>query len=258
MGTALIDEPRDIVRGNHWDHASERMSSHDSHYYTEMEHDIGDQPIYFGTGPDDVKLRVSSSDPNDPRRHVGYGVPLITTSWLNRPIHADAFVGALFGDELIRNRVNQRGGVLNGLRLGIDFDHYWGGELRFATSNPRLEAGRGQAKVQFFDFHLLYYPWGDAHWRPYATLGSGLARYSFVSDTGQSIAQTMYHLPVGIGMKYFFKKSIALRMEFRDNIAFGHAGVRTLNNLSLTSGIEWHFGGRRRSYYPYDSKIRHW
>ena len=70
--------------------------------------------------------------PDHPARHVGFGEPLVGTSWLNRPFHAGWLVGGLFGDDLIAGQVDQDEDIFGGYRLGWDFDHYWGSELRFA------------------------------------------------------------------------------------------------------------------------------
>ncbi len=200
-------------------------------------------------------FRHGNRDPNSPIRHVGKGEPLVGTSWLNRPYHVDAFVGGLMGDDLNRTGLRQRGAVFSGLRLGWDADHYWGLESRLGISDPNLSNGR-RGEVQFFDLHVMYFPWGDARWRPYMGLGSGIARYSIFDDVGQPVAQTYYQLPISAGMKFMFQKWLAVRVDVSNNIAFGTAGLRSVNNVSLTSGLEWHFGGKRRSYYPFDSYIR--
>ena len=44
-------------------------------------------------------------DPNDPRRHIGIGQPLIGTSWRNRPIYFGSFVGGIMMDDIASNRL---------------------------------------------------------------------------------------------------------------------------------------------------------
>ena len=52
-------------------------------------------------------------------------------------IHLD-LVGGISGDTLIAGQINQNGGFLGGMRLGWDYDHYWGLETRL--DNPRETA----------------------------------------------------------------------------------------------------------------------
>ena len=103
-------------------------------------------------------------DPDDPGRHVGLGLPLVGTSWRNRPWHAGWLVGGMFGDNLIPRRVSQDEDLFGGYRIGWDFDHYWGAELRFAFAHLDLTDldGGGTPRTsgdQFYDLNLAYYPW---------------------------------------------------------------------------------------------------
>jgi hypothetical protein len=102
------------------------------------------------------------SDPDDPLRHIGKGVPLHGTSWLNRPYHVGWFVGGLFGDDL-QSGLEQDAGAFGGYRLGHDFDHYYGKELRFGFGYLELNNGQPaqpNSADYFLDAHLLHYPWG--------------------------------------------------------------------------------------------------
>ncbi|MGY8771376.1 MAG: hypothetical protein ACKVH8_23425 [Pirellulales bacterium] len=84
------------------------------------------------------KLGFFHSDPDDPDRYLGQGSPLIGTSWRNRPYHADMFFGSLLTGDLERNVISQRSTAISGIRIGYDFDHYWGSEIRFATADARV------------------------------------------------------------------------------------------------------------------------
>ncbi|MCH7728887.1 MAG: hypothetical protein IH991_20735, partial [Planctomycetes bacterium] len=172
--------------------------------------------------------------------------------------HVDAFIGGLFGDELVNNAADQEGGVFSGVRVGWDFDHFWGFEGRLGFADPTVENSAQKAVVQFFDFHVLYYPWGDAKWRPFFSVGSGIARYTFSIPAVAAASEVVYHLPLGVGVKYYFHKPVALRFGLTDNLAFGSNNLSTINNFSLTGSIEWHFGGKRRTYYPYEPSLWPW
>jgi hypothetical protein len=104
-------------------------------------------------------------------RHVGRGIPLESTSWKNRPYHADWFLGSFLGDDLIEGRVSQDNELIGGVRLGWDFDYYWGLEWRFGWSDPNIQAAgvntaTRNGSIFLSDIDLVYYPWGDSKLRP--------------------------------------------------------------------------------------------
>ena len=113
----------------------------------------------------------------------------VGTSWRNRPDDASLFAGGLMGDDLQEGQVEQGGGVLLGGRLGLDFDHYWGVELRLAACDAQVNypAAVGKNSNTYFDAGVLYYPLGDSRWRPYLTAGFGVAGYRFNDDSGSAI-----------------------------------------------------------------------
>jgi hypothetical protein len=194
-------------------------------------------------------------DPDHPLRHVGRGHPLEGTSWLNRPWHADAFLGGIFPDSLT-HVVTQDEDYIWGLRLGKDFDHYWGWEVRMAFAQPsavQFPAGviRGNSTLYFYDVDLLFYPWGDARWRPYLTAGLGLANVRFNDEQDRRYAEALLHVPFGLGLKYQLQRWLALRVDLMDDFVIGSAGVRTMHNYTITGGFEVRYGFRRRRYYPY-------
>lgn len=190
-------------------------------------------------------------------RHVGWGQPLEGTSWLNRPMYAGLFVGPWMGDTLVSGRVNQEHGVFSGLWLGCDGGHYWGGELRLSLLyvdthyGPEYRDGEDTRNL-VGDFSLLYYPWGDSRWRPYASLGVGVTSFHFVDDRDQQLSHTGLSLPLGIGLKYQWRRRFALRVDFKDNLVFGGNGIETTHNWSVIGGFEVHWGdGTSPSYDPW-------
>jgi hypothetical protein len=199
----------------------------------------------------------SHSDPNDPHRHVGLGQPLEGTSWRNRPWFAGAFFGGAFHGDLTGN-VRQNNGSLMGLRLGWDLDHYYGIEGRYAFSNPQIMDGSGNSLGDSHDYLMdvsaLYYPLGDARWRPYLGLGVGMATYRFRDENDERIHDSAVSVPISVGIKYFYSPHFTLRLDAVDNITFGSDNLDAMNNFFLLGSVEYRFGGRRMSYFPWHGR----
>ena len=196
-------------------------------------------------------------------RHVGRGLPLEGTSWKNRPYHVDWFSGPLLGDDLIDNRVAQDNELFGGLRIGWDFDYYWGIEARFGWANPNVQFEQPQAVADngsYFvsDIDIVYYPWGDSKVRPYMLLGAGLARIDFVDDNNVNFNTTLFTMPFGAGMQFSQWPWLVWRLELLDNLSYGADGVDTMHNISLTAGMEFRLGSRPSSYWPWRSSRTVW
>ncbi len=199
-------------------------------------------------------------DPWGPRtpladRSTGSGIPLTTTSWLNRPYTAGWFAGGVVGPPLLHG-VNQQGGFFGGYRLGWDYDYYWGVEARMAgaeigLSEPGIPNTVLTAGYFLLDANLLYYPWGDCAVRPYASLGLGLSNVGFYDASGHRYDPTLLGLPIGVGVKYYWTPRFIFRADLTDNLGFG-GPINVVSNFSFTGGIEVRFGGPRRSYWPWN------
>jgi hypothetical protein len=204
-------------------------------------------------------LGLRHGNPDDPGRHVGLGEPLVGTSWLNRPFHAGWLVGVVFGDELMGGHVDQDSGLFGGYRIGWDFDHYWGVEGRFAFTNVDLTflepslVPAGSANHQYFDLNLLYFPWGDARWRPYVSLGIGVNHLRYEDDLRVHRNEVPFAFPISFGVKYLWTEWLALRGDLTDNWSFASGAADSMHSVSLTFAAEAHFGGSRKSYFPYDA-----
>jgi hypothetical protein len=200
-----------------------------------------------------TRAAVPHTHPNDPQRHLGFGEPLTNTSWRNRPLYVGFFAGGLIGDELQEGIVSQGGGFFGGARFGGDFDHYWGLETRLAFSDIQTNfaagGGYGQSRDSFFDASVLYYPWGDSRWRPYATVGLGVANYRYALASGAKVSAGAMEIPWGGGVKYLLRPNVALRFDLIDNLSLeGGSRSDRMHNISFTGGIELRFGGRRTNY----------
>ncbi len=192
-------------------------------------------------------------------RHIGLGQPLEGTSWLNRPFYVGAFLGESFGDTLVAGALDVRPSLMGGFCLGYDLNHYWGGELRLGLNYAEVQSVpipgghlRDNSRNTLLDAHLLYYPWGDARWRPYASVGLGVGGFHVDDDPHLLVDHTGLALPLGCGVKYLWGKQIALRLDVKDNLIFGGHGVETTHNWSLTGGFEFHWGSDSSArYYPW-------
>ena len=145
--------------------------------------------------------------------------------------------------------VQQNNGSLMGLRLGWDLDHYYGLEGRFAFSNPQImDAGGnslGDSHDYWMDVSALYYPFGDARWRPYFGLGVGLATYRFRDQTNERIHDSSVSVPISVGVKYFYSPHFTLRFDAVDNVTLGSDNLDAMNSFFLLGSVEYRFGGRR-------------
>ena len=196
-------------------------------------------------------------------RHIGRGLPLEGTSWKNRPYHVDWFTGPILNDDLVKNSVALDNELFGGFRVGWDFDYYWGIEARFGWANPNVQFTEPQPVADngsYFvsDVDLIYYPWGDTKVRPYMLLGAGLARIDFVDDAEVNFNTTLFTMPFGGGVQFRQFSWLLWRLEVLDNLSFGADGVDTMHNVSLTAGMEFRFGSRPQSYWPWRSSRKIW
>jgi len=194
-------------------------------------------------------------------------------------------MGAMQGGPLVDDWLYQTAGFCGGYRFGWDFDHYWGCETRFtfgwmeladsgraiaaqhaaddalglAPNDPFRERfnRRRDSDLFLWDVSFLYYPWGDATWRPYLSAGLGASRIDSLDRLSVRRAETVFALPVAVGLKYRYNDRIALRAEVADNIAFGNR-FNTLHDLSFTGGVEIRFGGTRKAYWPWHPGRHYW
>ncbi len=213
-----------------------------------------------------------------PGPNRGVGRPLTRESWLHRPFSAGWFMGMAQGSPLIDDWIGLQQGYVGGYRFGWDETHYWGGEMRFSFASVELLDSqraidtqttdypqwndkfnqRRDADVFQWDVCVLYYPWGNAQWRPYMAAGVGCSRTIFLDRLSNHYDQITFAMPLAVGVKYRCNDSLALRLELADNIAFAGGGIETTHNLLLTGGIEVRFGGSRTAYWPWNPGRHYW
>jgi hypothetical protein len=196
-----------------------------------------------------LRLHHSSID----GRSVGRGQPLRGTSWLNRPFEVGVDFGALVTTSEFAPNSRRNNDILGAFHLGWDWDHYWGSQFRFVWSTPDLATYSGDVipsnNFYIYDLSLMYYPWGDSRVRPYYRAGFGITNVNLINDEGGKQTESLFTIPFGVGIKYQLHRTMVFRGEIVDNLAFGQNDVNTLNNFTLTFGVEWRFGGQPPTYW---------
>lgn len=182
-------------------------------------------------------------------------------SWLNRPYSLGFFMGGMFLDSPISGITQGQPGFMYGGRFGWDFGPSFGVETRLLGADPGLHDPASKidlptAHVFAWDLNWLWYWTGDTRWRPYFSLGMGLFKMGYLTPAGiQGGKQnnTALEMPFGFGLKYRHSTRLAMRFDVLDNLTFAHGGQDSMNNFSLTAGLEWRYGGgSRRNYWPWN------
>ncbi len=196
-------------------------------------------------------------------RNAGMGVPLVGTSWLNRPYYFGIDLGTLWITDRVQPDVTRDIDMYGGIYGGWDWDYYWGTELSIQRATPELineharDANRGD-RMMIYTASLLYYPWGDSLYRPYWRCGIGEMDIDFPTDSGHRRDESLWTFPVGMGIKYPVRRWLAARAEFADQIGVGNSGVAAQHDLTLTFALEWRFGAHPRSYWPWNPSRHIW
>jgi hypothetical protein len=195
-------------------------------------------------------------------RFFDKSVPLVHSSWLNRPYHVDWFFGPLLSDNPVEGRLTQSNDMFGGLRAGWDFDYYWGIEWRFGWADPDIfvDGSSDGLTGDYFvsDIDFVYYPWGDTKVRPYFQAGLGVTRLDAVHEDLTPQQATLLGMPFGVGVQFTQTPWLAWRLEIIDNLAFGGDGIDTMNNFAFTGGMEVRLGARPNSYWPWRSSRTIW
>jgi opacity protein-like surface antigen len=174
-------------------------------------------------------------------------------------------MGTSVGGSLIDDWLGHKAGYLTGFRLGWDADHYWGLESRLAFGETELSGIGAPTRAEsqadndlslwYWDLDLLYYPWGDARWRPYWMIGAGIGQMTFSDRLDKRYSKTAFALPIALGVKYRCTDRLVLRAECTDNIFFA---FDSHHNVSFTLGVELRFGGTQKSYWPWNPGRHYW
>ncbi|MEO0530318.1 MAG: outer membrane beta-barrel protein [Planctomycetota bacterium] len=196
-------------------------------------------------------------------RAMGPGEPLRGTSWRNRPFAVSLDGGGLFMGDRVAANVRANNDLFGAIGVGWDLDHYWGTQVRVGWSTPTLlntlqTSLPTDDNLFITDLSLLYYPWGDSRLRPYYRFGVGLTDIEYTNDNGLGQHEMLFTLPLAVGLKYQQNRHMAWRLEFADSIAFGQNESSTLNNFTISAGVEWRFGGTPSGYWAWAPRAGGW
>ena len=156
-------------------------------------------------------------------------------------VHVSPMAGAIFLD----NDYGLDDGFLMSMGLGYNFDENWA--LEFAGSyapsldfNDEWDRG-GNADITMARLNALYHFNTDSAFVPYVTLGGG----GLWASADDSESYNSGAINGGLGFKYFFNETVALRMEVLDVYTFKKFdnGSGT-NNIVATAGLTFQFGPR--------------
>jgi hypothetical protein len=196
-------------------------------------------------------------------RSVGWGWPMTGTSWLNRPYYLGASIGPMWLTSRPIPSVERDTDAIGSIYFGWNWDYYWGSEFLYSYATPELrnrvaEGNPKSDRLAHWDYSYLYYPWGDSWIRPYWRFGIGNTKFDFPHDDGRRRDEWVLSTPFGVGVKYPVRRWLALRTEFTDQLSWANSGVATQHNLTLNFGFEFHFGGHRKSYWPWNPGMEFW
>jgi hypothetical protein len=184
----------------------------------------------------------------DSRKDLGIGDPLVGRTWRAQPFSLSGFSGATNGGPLIRGHVFERPSYYGGMNFGWDYDHYWGIEKRLGFGALNLTNSRGQRLQTGLsvtgEYRIMYYPLGDARWRPFFTTGIGWSDFYFQDDHNHHHLDTLFLFPFGVGVKYLCAERWALRIDLIDELTIGGGPVSTFHYVALTAGLEFRYGQR--------------
>jgi hypothetical protein len=185
----------------------------------------------------------------DSQKDRGMGWPLEGRGWRNNPFSISGFSGATAGGPFVPGHVHQQPSYYGGFNIGWDYDHYWGIEKRLGVGALSLTDGdqhaiHGRNFSITGEYRLMYYPLGDARWRPFLTSGVGWSDFYFNDDQGDKHLDTVGMVPFGLGIKYLHNQNLAARVDLIDELTFGGGSLSTFHYVALTAGLEVRYGHR--------------
>jgi hypothetical protein len=185
----------------------------------------------------------------DSRKNRGIGQPIAGRGWRSQPFSISGFAGATDGDALISGRVYQNVSFYGGVNFSWDYDHYWGIEKRLGFGALSLNNGQGQPISDTGlsvtgEYRIMYYPLGDARWRPFLTAGVGWSDFYYNDDLNKTHLDTVGMIPFGLGVKYLWTERIAVRVDLIDEFTFGTGDLSNFHYVALVSGVEFRYGQR--------------
>lgn len=185
----------------------------------------------------------------DDRKDRGIGLPLKGRGWRSQPFAISTFAGVTDGDPMVSHHVNQQPSFYGGINFSWDYDHYWGIEKRLGFGALNLTNGNhvpipNTGLSVTGEYRLMYYPLGDARWRPFVTAGVGWSDFYFDDDRNTTHLDTVGMVPFGFGLKYLYRERLAFRVDLIDEFTFGTGELSNFHYVALTAGVEVRYGHR--------------
>jgi len=211
--------------------------------------DVGEGPLWAEKSP---ATTTSTPHPSFARavwQAMKFDRSAADRSWLDRPFSFSKFGGALIADEPVHDRNNPGAGILTGFRLGWDVADRWGFESRLgfartSLDDPIVPKLSSHENFLLWDSEVLFYPLGDTKWRPFMLFGAGLMDLHFIDRASTRWHQTLFDLPLGLGIKRRLNEHFAVRLDVVDNMTFTRSGSHELTHgITATAGFETRFGG---------------
>jgi hypothetical protein len=197
----------------------------------------------------------------DYRKDLGIGQPLVSGGWRTQPFAISGFAGATNGSPIIRGHVNELPSAYAGANFSWDYDHYWGLEKRLGFGALNLTNAAGQRLPETGlnitgEYRLMYYPLGDARWRPFITAGVGWSTLEFFDDFHHRHIDALLFFPYGVGLKYLWNDHWALRIDLIDELTLSGNQTSTFHYVALTAGLEFRYG-KKLLNLPWHRKSGH-
>ncbi len=231
--------------------------------------EIAGETVAESTGPSNAEEVVplppvdATPDELPPPALIEASTPMIAAPkefcWRDLPFSGSYQVGWLTGDPFSRSISDIPNGPILAKRYGWDFSDHWGVEARLADAwlmeSRRFNAAAIETEsILFGDLSVLFYPLGNAKFRPYMIVGGGVADFKFLDAQGEKTQRGFADVPFGVGVKYPLKDWLILRAELLDSTRVGGDDLPTMNNVSVTGGAEIRFGDLRKHFMPWRKK----
>ncbi|MFC1742497.1 OmpA family protein [Candidatus Riflebacteria bacterium] len=136
-----------------------------------------------------------------------------------------------------------------GISLGFNFSHHWGLEGLYNFVDTDYEKKTGDVDAHVFRADLSYHFQPEDRLVPYLAMGGGAIQYQH--EPYEDRADPFFDY--GVGLKYFFSRTFAIRLDVRHIIPFGDDDDPTRkeendyhHNFLGQFGFHWQFGGSKR------------
>lgn len=114
---------------------------------------------------------------------------------------------------------------------GFNFTSDWSVEAAYARIKTQSDTEpKPNVDINMYLFDLLYHFNSDQNFEPYVLAGFGVLN---IDDSTSNDPNDLVNGNVGVGLEYFFDRSVALRVDIRDLYTF--SGGK--NDLMATLGV---------------------